>query len=295
VSHAPKDLQAALADRYRIGRELGHGGTATVYLAQDLRLDRSIALKVLYPELALTVGVQRFLREIRIMTRLRHPHILPLFDSGEAGEGRLWYTMPYVEGETLRQRLIRQQQLPLEETLRIAADVLSALGCAHEQGIIHRDIKPENILLERGEAVLADFGVAHAISIATSDRLTGTGFRVGTPAYMSPEQAAGRLEIDGRTDLYSLGCILYESLAGERPFPGPTSLPGITQRLAVRPPSLRIWQPTIPKMVEHAIERALAPDPAERYGTAEEFRQALLLEGAGPRRRGRRWSWPWRK
>ena len=204
---------AALADRYRVERELGRGGMATVYLARDLRHDRPVALKVLRPELAASLGPERFLREISIAARLQHPHILPVHDSGEAA-GRLWYTMPYVEGESLRQRILREGQLPLDQAVRIALQVLSALGYAHAHGVIHRDIKPENILLEGDEAVVADFGVARAITAAGDDRLTETGFALGTPAYMSPEQAGASRDLDGRSDLYALGCVVYEMLAG---------------------------------------------------------------------------------
>ena len=285
-------LRTALSDRYLLERELGRGGMATVYLAQDLRQDRWVALKVLHPELAASLGPERFLLEIRLTAKLRHPHILPLFESGEAA-GQLWYTMPYVEGESLRQRLDRQKRLPLEEAFRIAGDVLAALACAHEHGIIHRDIKPGNILLERGEAVLADFGIAHALSAAGSDRLTGTGFAVGTPAYMSPEQATGQREIDGRSDLYSLGCVLYESLAGEPPFTGATPQAVIAQRIASRPPNLRSREVTVPDWVERVIQRALAPDPTDRFTSAEEFGQALLSRERFPHRHGARLSRRW--
>jgi serine/threonine protein kinase len=213
-------LADALRDRYLIERELGRGGMATVYLARDLKHDRLVALKVLHPELAATLGPERFLREVQLTARLQHPHILPVHDSGEAA-GQLWYTMPYVEGESLRQRLLREKRLPLDKALRIARDVLAALAYAHEHGIVHRDIKPENILLEGGEAVLADFGIAHAVSAAGSERLTRTGVAVGTFTYMSPEQASGQEAIDGRSDLYSLACVLYECITGEPPFTGP--------------------------------------------------------------------------
>ena len=217
---APSALAAALRDRYVLERELGRGGMATVYLARDLRHDRPVALKVLHPELAATLGPERFLREVRLTARLQHPHILTVHDSGEAA-GQLWYTMPYVEGESLRDRLTRDRQLPLDDALQIARNVLAALAYAHSHGVIHRDIKPENVLLEAGEAVVADFGIARAVSAAGGEHLTQTGMSVGTPAYMSPEQAAGGSEVDGRSDVYSLGCVLYEMLAGEPPTPAP--------------------------------------------------------------------------
>jgi eukaryotic-like serine/threonine-protein kinase len=266
---------------------------ATVYLAQDLQHERQVALKVLHPELAASLGPDRFLLEIRLTAKLRHPHILPLFDSGEA-TGQLWYTMPYVEGESLRQRLNRQGRVPPEEALRIAGDVLAALACAHEHGIVHRDIKPENILIERGEAVLADFGIAHALSAAGSDRLTGTGLALGTPAYMSPEQAIGQREVDGRSDLYSLGCVLYESLAGKPPFAGATPQAVIAQHFAAEPPKLRSREAEVPDWLEGVVARALAPDPDNRFASAEEFGRALLDPGRLPRPQGVRVSRRWR-
>jgi len=286
-------LKAALADRYTLERELGRGGMATVYRAQDLQHERSVALKVLHPQLAATLGPERFLLEIRLTAKLRHPHILPLFDSGEAA-GQLWYTMPYVEGESLRQRLNSQGRLSLEDAVRMAGNVLAALACAHEQGIIHRDIKPENILLERGEAVLADFGIAHALSAAGSDRLTGTGLALGTPAYMSPEQATGQREVDGRSDLYSLGCVLYESLAGEPPFAGATPQAVIAQHFAAQPPKLRSREAGVPEWLERVVERALAPDPDHRFVSADEFGRALLDPGHLPRPQRARLSRRWR-
>jgi serine/threonine-protein kinase len=265
---------AALADRYRLERELGRGGMATVYLAHDLRHDRPVALKLLRPELAASLGPERFLQEIRIAARLRHPHILPLHDSGETA-GRLWYTMPYVEGESLRQRLAREGQLPIEQAVRIATQVLSALGHAHAHGVIHRDIKPENVLLEDGEAVVADFGVARAITAAGHERLTETGLALGTPAYMSPEQAAGSGELDGRSDVYALGCVLYEMLAGQPPFLGHTAQQ-LLARHAIDPvPPLRTVRATVPEAVEHGVMRSLAKVPADRFPTAAAFAEAL--------------------
>jgi tetratricopeptide (TPR) repeat protein len=272
-------LQTALADRYVIERQLGRGGMATVYLARDLKHDRAVALKILHPELAAALGPTRFLREIQVAARLQHPHVLSLFDSGtvDQGTGQLlpYYAMPYIEGESLRQRLTREGQLPLGDALQIARQVLAALGYAHAQGIIHRDIKPENILLRDDHAMLADFGIARAVSTAGGEKLTETGLALGTPAYMSPEQTAGDSRLDGRADIYSLGCVLYEMLAGEPPFTGP-SAQAILARHAVDPvPSLRTVRSTVPPAVEHAITRALAKVPADRFATAEEFIRGL--------------------
>jgi serine/threonine-protein kinase len=269
---------AALADRYQIERELGHGGMATVYLARDLRHERPVALKVLRPELAATLGPERFLLEIRTAARLQHPHILPVHDSGEA-IGRLWYTMPYVAGETLRQRMTREGQLPLDQAVRIATQTLSALGYAHAHGVIHRDIKPENILLEGDQAVVADFGVARAISAAGDERLTETGIALGTPAYMSPEQATAARDLDGRSDLYALGCVLYEMIVGQPPFLGATAQQ-LLARHAIDPvPPLRTVRATVPEGMERSVMRALAKVPADRFPTAAEFAAALTAPG----------------
>ena len=279
----------ALAEHYRFVRELGRGGMAIVYLAHDLRHERSVALKVLKPELAASLGPERFLREIKLAARLQHPHILSVHDSGEAA-GRLWYTMPYVEGESLRQRLMRERQLPVESALRIARNVASALGYAHEHDIIHRDIKPENILLEGSEAVVADFGIAKAISAAAGEpRLTETGLALGTPTYMSPEQATGD-QVDGRSDIYALGCVLYEMLAGEPPFTGPTAQAVIAKRLAGPLPRLRRVRAAVPEPVERVVERCLAPVPADRFASATRLAEALGAVPTGaaialPRRR----------
>jgi serine/threonine-protein kinase len=274
LPETPDLLTAALADRYRVERELGRGGMATVYLARDLRHDRPVALKVLRPELAASLGPERFLQEIRIAARLQHPHILPVHDSGEAG-GRLWYTMPYVEGESLRQRLMREGPLPLDQAERIALQVLGALGYAHAHGVIHRDIKPENILLEGDQAVVADFGVARALTAAGEDRLTETGLTLGTPAYMSPEQAGGSRELDGRSDLYALACVLYEMLAGQPPFVGVTAQQLLARHAMDPVPPLRTVRATVPEGVEQSVLRALAKVPADRFRTAAEFAQAL--------------------
>jgi eukaryotic-like serine/threonine-protein kinase len=274
MSDPHRQLATALSDRYRLDRELGRGGMATVYLAHDLRHDRPVALKVLRPELAVALGPERFLQEIRIAARLQHPHILPVHDSGETA-GRLWYTMPYVEGESLRQRMEREGQLPLDKALRIAGSVLSALGYAHARGVIHRDIKPENILLEGDEAMVADFGVARAITAAGAERLTETGLAVGTPAYMSPEQAAAERDLDGRSDLYALGCVVYEMLAGQPPFVGATAQQLVARHAMDPVPPLRTVRGTVPKGVERSVIRSLAKVPADRWANAGEFAEAL--------------------
>ena len=267
-------VQLALADRYRVVRELGRGGMATVYLAHDSRQDRLVALKVIHPELVPSLGPERFLREIKVTAKLRHPHILPLFDSGETSEGQLWYTMPYVEGESLRQRLLRQQRLSLEEAVRISCDILAALDYAHAHGVVHRDIKPENILLEGEEAILADFGIAHAISAAGSERLTRTGIVVGTLPYMSPEQAAGHEDVDQRSDIYAMGCVLYEMVVGEPPFTGsPQSV--MAQHLTATPRPIRIPEGQIPTPLVRAVAKSLAKEPGERFPTAVAFAREL--------------------
>src|SRR6184192_950890 len=274
-------LKAALADRYAIDRELGHGGTATVYLAQDLKHGRSVAVKVLRPELAAALGAERFLREIEIAARLTHPHILALHDSGAAG-GLLYYVMPYLEGESLRDRLNRERQLPIEEAVRIAREVATALSHAHSHGVVHRDIKPENILLSEGEAVVADFGIARAIVAAGAETLTDTGLAVGTPGYMSPEQATGAMQLDGRSDVYSLGCVLYEMLAGHPPFLGTTAQEILARHSLDAVPPLRTIRPELPEAVELAVRKALAKSPADRFATATAFIEALTRSGAPP-------------
>src|SRR5881628_3201262 len=281
-------LQAALADRYTIERELGRGGIATVYLAQDLKHHRPVAIKVLRPELAAALGAERFLREIETAAKLTHPHILPLHDSGEAA-GFLFYVMPYVEGESLRDRLSREKQLPLGDALQIAREVADALSYAHNQDVVHRDIKPENILFEAGHAVVTDFGIARAITAAGGEKLTGTGIAVGTPAYMSPEQAASA-PVDERSDIYSLGCVLYEMLAGEPPFTGPSAESIVRQHLAAAPPRVSAMRAAIPPAIEEAIVRALAKTPADRFATAAEFVEALAAPAHRVRDTGRRTS-----
>ncbi len=266
-------LWDGLAGRYTLERELGRGGMATVFLAQDLRHDRPVALKVLHPELAASLGPDRFQREIRFAARLQHPHILTVLDSGEAG-GQLWFTMPFVEGESLRDRLRRERQLPLDAALQIARETARALDYAHQHGIVHRDIKPENILLTRdGSTLVADFGIARAL--VSDDQLTQTGMVIGTPAYMSPEQASGDKGIDARTDVYSLGAVLYEMLAGEAPYTGPTAQAIIAKRLMDRVPSVRRVRPNVPEGVDQAIQRALAPVAADRFASAGDFARAL--------------------
>src|SRR6476620_8147829 len=250
-------LQAGLGASYTLERELGHGGMATVYVAQDLKHDRPVALKVLHPELASALGPERFQRAIRLAARLQHPHILTVLDSGAAG-GRLWFTMPFVEGESLRDRLRRERQLPVEDALRIAREAAAALDYAHRHGVVHRDIKPENILLTAdGDTLVADFGIARALG--GEDGLTQTGLAIGTPAYMSPEQASGDKAIDARTDIYSLGAVLYEMLAGEVPYTGPTAQAIIMRRFAEPVPSVRRLRPNVPEGMDQAIRRALAP------------------------------------
>ena len=271
----PDSMANALRDRYTIQRELGRGGMAVVYLAHDVRHDRPVALKVLHSDLGASLGPERFQREIQLTARLQHPHILAVHDSGETA-GRLWYTMPYFPGESLRVRLDREGQLPLEDALAIARNILAALAHAHRQGILHRDIKPENILLEGGEAVLADFGIARAISAAGGGSLTQTGMSVGTPAYMSPEQAAGDRELDGRTDIYAAGCVLYEMLAGHPPFMGTTLQEILRRQVMDTLPPLRSARAEVPEPVERAIAKALAKSPADRWASAEQFAEALM-------------------
>src|SRR6058998_1963778 len=274
-------LTAALAGHYVIERELGSGGMATVYLAHDVKHHREVALKVLRPELAAALGPDRFLREVEIAARLNHPHILALYDSGETN-GFLFYVMPYVAGESLRHRLEREKQLPIEEALAITRHVAAALGHAHAQHVIHRDVKPENILLYEGEAMVADFGIALAVSAAAGERLTQTGLAVGTPAYMSPEQAVSERALDARSDVYSLGCVLYEMLAGEPPYTGATAQVLIAKRLVDPVPAVRRLRAAVPVGVEQALTKALAKVPADRWASALAFAEALATP-AGPR------------
>ncbi len=268
-------LKAALADRYTIERELGSGGMATVYLAEDLKHHRRVALKLLRPELAAVIGADQFLREIEIAAGLTNPHILPLHDSGKVDQF-LYYVMPFVEGESLRDRLRREKQLPVDSAVRIAREVALALSYAHEHGVVHRDIKPENILLSGDEAVVADFGIARAVTAAGSERLTKTGLSLGTPQYMSPEQASGESEIDGRSDIYSLGCVMFEMLAGVTPHTGPTVQAIMAKVLTERPPDVRTLRDTAPPLLARVIHKALARLPADRFSTAAEVVDALV-------------------
>ncbi len=283
-------LNAALSNRYTIERELGAGGMATVYLAHDLKHDRKVALKVLKPELAAVIGGERFLSEIKTTANLQHPHILALFDSGEAG-GFVYYVMPYVEGESLRDRLNREKQLPVDDALRIATEVADALEYAHGHGIIHRDIKPENVLLHGGHALVADFGIALAVSRSDgSARMTETGMSLGTPTYMSPEQAMGEKEISARSDVYALGAMLYEMLVGDPPFTGSTAQAIVAKVLTAPPASITAQRHTVPPHVEAAVLRALEKLPADRFATAAQFAAALadasgLSVANGSRRR----------
>ncbi|HEX9729182.1 MAG TPA: serine/threonine-protein kinase [Gemmatimonadales bacterium] len=268
-------LVESLGDRYVLHSEIGRGGMAVVLRAHDTRHGRDVAVKVMKPELAQAVGADRFLREIQIEARLQHPHIIPLHDSGRAG-GLPYYVMPLVEGESLRDRVHREGQLPVEDALAIVRDVGEALSYAHSLGFVHRDIKPENILLSAGHALLADFGIARAVCEAGGSKLTGTGFAVGTPAYMSPEQAGGDERVDGRSDIYALGCVLYEMLVGEPPFGGRTPQAVIARHLQERPPSIEVVRPNAPPHIIRAIERALAKVPADRFRTVSEFLSALV-------------------
>ena len=266
-------LTSALADRYAVERELGAGGMAVVFLADDLKHHRKVAIKVLRPELSESLGGDRFLKEIETAAGLSHPHILPVHDSGEA-DGLLYYVMPFVEGETLQARIEREQQLPINDALEIAREIAEALSYAHSYGIVHRDIKPDNVMLYGGHAVIADFGIAKAVSAAGGEKLTGTGMAIGTPQYMSPEQASGD-EVDARSDVYALACLTYEMLVGEPPFTGRNVQAIVQQHIAAPPPSASTIRPTTPPDISLAIQRAMAKTPADRYSTAGEFAEAL--------------------
>jgi tetratricopeptide (TPR) repeat protein len=284
MSDLLRRLEASLDGRYAIERELGRGGSAAVYLARDIRHHRLVALKVLRPDIAAALGPERFLREIEIAAGLTHPHIVPIHDSGNA-DGLLYFVMPYVPGDTLRQRLRREAQLPIDDAVRLTRDIASALGYAHAQGFVHRDIKPENILLEHGEAVVADFGLARALEAAAPGCITESGFAVGTPAYMSPEQAQAA-DVDARADLYSLGCVLYEMLSGETPFTGHTPQVVLARHRSETPRPLRTIRPSVPPELEQVVMCALQKLPADRYSSAAAL-IAALPEASSPRTRVR--------
>jgi serine/threonine-protein kinase len=272
-------LRAAIAKRYRVERELGAGGMATVYLAQDIKHDRKVALKVLRPELAAVIGAERFLNEILVTANLQHPHILALHDSGEA-DGYLYYVMPFIEGESLRDRLEREKEMSVEDSVNVASQVAYALDYAHRHNVVHRDIKPENILLHDGQALVADFGISLAVTAAAGDRLTETGLSLGTPQYMSPEQATADRALDARSDIYSLGCVAYEMLVGEPPYTGPSAQAIIARIVTEEPRPITQRRRTVPPHVDAAVGRALEKLPADRFGTATEFANALLKPGA---------------
>ena len=281
---AQERLAAALADRYRIERELGAGGMATVYLAHDIKHDRKVALKVLHQHLAQELGAERFLSEIKTTARLRHPHILPLFDSGVATAPHserseeppiMYYVMPFIDGISLRERITRDRELPVDDAVRITTEVAEALEYAHSHGVIHRDIKPENIMLEGGHALVADFGIALARTAPSAERITQIGTALGTPAYMSPEQSAGDRDIDARSDLYSVACVLFEMLTGEPPFTGPTVESILVQRFTKAPPRVTARRNTVPRHLDVAVHTAMARDPAERFSTMARFAEAL--------------------
>src|SRR3989475_2029656 len=274
-------LQAAVADHYSVACEIGRGGMATVYRGDDLKLGRRVAIKLLHPQLATGLGVERFLREIKTAAGLSHPHIVPLFDSGESG-GLLFYVMPYIDGETLRRRLTREGSLPIEDAVRIACEVLEALGYAHAQGVVHRDIKPENIIFSAGRALVTDFGIARAVTAASLEPLTIDG-AVGTPAYMSPEQVSQSPQLDGRSDIYSLGCTLYEMFTGSVPFTGPTAQAVMARQLLDVVPPIRSVRPTVRHALEQAVLTALAKVPADRFATAGQVRPPLNAPAGAPR------------
>src|SRR5256714_11866101 len=281
VRDAVAAMTAALGERYEIERELGRGGTATVYVAQDRRHGREVAVKVLRPDVAAAIGAERFLREITIAARLTHPNVLPLIDSGQAA-GSLYYVMPYVRGESLRQRLAREGRLPLRDALRVARELGAGLDYAHREGFIHRDVKPENVLLADGHAVIADFGIARAICQAGGDHVTEVGLAIGTPEYMSPEQAAGDRELDGRCDVYSLACVVYEMLAGEPPFSGPSARAIVAKHLSEPPPPIRARRPDAPAAVRRGLARAAPAGPARPFAGLAPVAHPLWREPPRP-------------
>jgi eukaryotic-like serine/threonine-protein kinase len=279
VEAAKAWLAEALSERYAIERRLARGGMATVYLARDLRDGLTVAIKVMHPDVATAIGAERFLREVAIAREMAHPLIVPVSDSGDAS-GALYYIMPYVDGDSLYQRLERERQLPLEPALQITHDVASALSYAHGRGVLHRDVKPENILLAKGRALIADFGLARAIAPADYQRLTQTGVIVGTVHYMSPEQLLEERDLDQRTDIYGLGCVLYETLTGEPPYSGVSLTDLVTRILRSPVPSVRCLEPDVPAEVDDAIGRALAKSAADRFPTMQEFAAALPQLGS---------------
>jgi len=280
VSEHTERVKVALAGEYRIEREIGRGAAATVYLVHDLKHDRALALKVLRPAVSASLGTERFLREIRILAQLQHPHILPLYDSGEAG-GALFYIMPCIEGQSLRERLNKTGRIPLEAALNITREVADGLHYAHSHDVVHRDIKPENILLAEDHALITDFGIARPIHATGGARLTDPGTSVGTPTYMSPEQACGDRELDGRSDIYSLGCVLFEMLVGSPPFHGGTTQALVAQHMTIEAPMIHGPELDVPPSIENAIHTALEKDPDCRFATAEEFAAALVLPERG--------------
>jgi eukaryotic-like serine/threonine-protein kinase len=282
MADAPGKLADALSDHYTIEKEVGAGGMATVYLARDVKHDRQVALKVLRPELAAAMGSERFPREIKFVAQFNHPHILSLYDSGES-QGFLYYVMPFVEGESLRDRLVRERQLPINEAVRILREVADALAYAHARGVVHRDIKPGNVLLSGRHAVVADFGVAKAVTaFAGQDTMTTVGVAVGTPQYMSPEQAMAQGEIDQRSDIYALGVMAYEMLAGRGPFAGQTAQAILAAHVLETPKDVREFRPEVPELLAHAVMKCLAKDPADRWQTADELLAELELIAATP-------------
>ena len=273
-------LDSALTDRYSVVEELGRGSMSRVFRAIDTKHNRDVAIKVLQPEISISLAAERFLREIEIVSRLLHPHVLPLYDSGDA-DGLLYHVTPLIDGETIRDRLDRDRQFPVDEALRLAGEVADGLDYAHGQGVIHRDIKPDNILLYKGHALIADFGLARAVTIGGGERLTQTGFVVGSPAYMSPEQARGEDTIDGRSDLYGLACVLYEMLAGEPPLSGRTRQVIVARRLSEKPSPIHTIRDSVSPAVDQILAKALSRLPADRFATAGEFAEALSAAQTG--------------